>query len=269
MNINNIFYANIFLNFFLILFIILQFNKKFFFIVGFFLIIFISFFFRRDMNLRYFILLNFFILFYFSYSEIIIFLKNTFSFEINYFLIFIYEFFLVFLFSSFLNFKISIKKIKFKVLKKIFFLSFLFSLIFILTYEKIPNFLYNYNSQIEILFVAIIFSFFVALVEQLIFINIFLNSYEKLNKRFSKINFNVVALLFTTFHILKIENLIIHYKEFFGDFFFLAIILYLIGLFFFFKFCIHIYKKYDNILYPILLHFIVDFILIFVFLTFT
>ena len=264
MNLSKIFIFNLLLNLILISSII--FFENYFYYIFLFGIIIFSIILKNEKNLRYFILLNFFILFYFSYSKISFLIKEIFEINLNFIFIFIYTLFIIFLFSKLMNFNPNFKKLEFKKVKKIIYYSIFFSFIFIFTYEKIPQFLYEYNGIISIFFISLFMGFFIALTEQLIFINLFLKTYEKLNVKNHLLNINIISIFFVIFHILKIDSLLEHYKNIFEELYFITLILYLIALFIFYKFSFKIYKKYNNISYCVLLHFIVDFILIFVFL---
>lgn len=215
------------------------------------------------------ILTNLFIFFYFLYP----FFSEFFSVFFNvggFFFVLFYNIIIAFIFILFLgeqrNFIGDIKRTSFGILFLTLFSGIFFGGVFYLIDEPIPLELFGFVSDFDLLgffvFVAF-FSLMIAIGEQMIFTGFLYNVYSKLTSKWNA--FIQVALLFSLFHALNLDKIIEHFG---GDGVnsMIFIFLYFIFLFIFMLLALMLYtfrwKKYNgNFLYPVLFHFVVDFIL--------
>jgi len=262
-----------FINFFLILLMILIFlyeiKLKYFFYFDIFLTLILSYiFFKKSKKLsRYLIITNIFIFLYFLFPNVSYFLTELFGNQSYVFIIF-YNVLIAYIFLSMSGFKNSFlgdfRKFNLKIFLTLILVAIVFGFLFYFVKEPVPSMfvdLYSGNFDRALLFL-LGSSFAVAFSEQMIFTGFLFNVYKNLTTKFdASIQ---VSILFVMFHLLRFELLVEYYYKSFGDMYLLYIILYYIFLFVFMNACIYFYslntKKYKgNFFYPVIIHFVTDF----------
>ena len=109
------------------------------------------------------------------------------------------------------------------------------------------------------------YTFILALSEQIIFAGFLFNTYRKLTSRNDA--YFQVATVFVLFHLLRFEQLVIEFWNNFAFSYLYQMTYYYILLFIFMLIALYLYsfksKKYEgNFVYPVILHFVTDFVLI-------
>lgn len=265
--------AVFFVNFLLILMVVLFFGYglplKYFFYFDVFLTFVLSYlFFKRSKILsRLLIVTNMFILFYFLYPSIASFLYEILG-SRSYLFVLFYNIFLAFLFLVFSghydDFLGDIKNFKFSFVFVVLVLGLCFGFFFYLVREPVPQLFVDVAGRgiLEMFGFLIFSSFVVGLSEQMIFSGFLFNTYRKLSSKFDA--FYQTAIFFVMFHLLRFQVLVKHYFEYFNEVYVFYIVFYYVLLFLFMLFALYLYsfrgKKYSgNFLYPVLLHFGADF----------
>ena len=272
---------------------IFSFEKKLVFLINLFLVILMILTFLFDVNIAYFfyfnilitisigyiyfkrsrklsktlILTNLFIFFYFLYPTVASFLSKLLGSQ-SYLFILFYTITLSYIFlflskhhNSFLG---DLSKFNFKIGGITFLLGLTFGVLFYLIQEPVPSLFVEFvknGTLFDFFKFIIISSFIIALAEQMIFSGFLFNSYKELTSK--KEAFLQVGIIFVCFHLLRLEVLVNHYKDAFGEFSFLFITCYYLLLFLFMITALYLYSfkhKNDkgNFAYPVLLHFGAD-----------
>ena len=257
--------------FFFMFLIILKniFSFSFFLIIFYFilLILFLVFYNKFNNNIkiqnnfkRDFILINTFFFVFFAYNYFKFFLGIFFKNILDLIFLF-YIIFFVIVFLFYLENKINFSfDLKLEYFLKTFYLICIFLFLFLFSFEKIPNQILIQNSFYEKIILAFIYSILIAIYEQLLFIGILYKSYLKNFKNISKnLIIIFISFLFSVIHISNFNEILNLYIVNSSIFLFLF---YLVILYYFMKISILLYEKSKNIIYPILLHFLLDFILI-------
>jgi membrane protease YdiL (CAAX protease family) len=263
-----------YLNFFLILLIILTFlfdiSISYFFYINIIVTFFISYyFFKRSKKLsKTLILTNLFIFFYFLYPKVSEFLVLLFGRD-SYLFISLYSLILAYVFIAFSgnlqSFLSTISNFSFKIFSIISLVGFVFGMLFFYVKEPIPFYMITSLSSFDLSVIFLSFivpSFLIAISEQFIFTGFLFHSYKQLTSQ--KEAMYQTAILFVSFHLLRFEILVKHYFKYFNETYLFFLISYYLLLFIFMLLSLYWYsfksKHYKGcFVYPIWFHFIVDF----------
>ena len=166
----------------------------------------------------------------------------------------------------------NIKKTNIKLLLIISIIGIIFGFLFFSIKEPVPSLFYKVVSQISLSGVILFLlfnSFIVALSEQMIFSGFLFNSYKNLTSKYDAIF--QTSIIFVLFHLLRFELLVNYYFKNFNETFLFYLISYYLLLFGFMVLALYLYslksKKYEgNFIYPLIIHFITDFSLFFLYL---
>ena len=263
----SVFYINSFLIILMIILFLFEIHTKYFFYFNIFLTLGLSYiFFKHSKKLsKYIIITNMFIFFYFLFPKVADFLYQLLGNESYIFLLF-YNIFLAYIFLLFSgqhkNFLRNIKKTNIKVIGITILIGIILGIFFFFVREPIPQEFLT-GDIVKIVF----YTFILALSEQIMFAGFLFNTYKELTSQTKEAYFQV-ATVFLLFHLLRFENLVVAFWNNFEFSYLYLMTGYYILLFIFMAIALYLYNfktsKYEgNFIYPVLLHFITDFILIF------
>lgn len=274
----SVFYVNFFLVLLIVIFFIFKIPLSLFFYFDIVLTFILSFlFFKRSRKVaKFLILTNMFIFFYFLYPQFSNFLYNLFG-DNSYFIVLFYTLFLGFIFILLSGFSKTfmgkIKKFDFKFAGIIVLMGFILGFFFYMVREPVPQVFIDFTKKgiFNLISFLTINSFVVALAEELVFVGFLFNVYNKLTTKVDAIF--QTSLIFTMFHLLRFHNIIIYYFENFRQYYIFYSSMYYILLFSFMVLALYLYsfkgkKKSGNFLYPVILHLITDLILFLLYILF-